>query len=362
MRGGGRHRHGDEVATGTGLTGGPVTTSGTISIASGGVGTAQIAGGAVGTSQLAANAVTQAKLSPATGAAAGKVLGTDGTNLVWQTDANSGGTVTSVGTGSGLSGGPITGSGTINLAGTQLLPTVACGSGQVPNWSGSAWACANPGSFAGNIVLPESTSISMGNIMKGGTPLSFLHNYGTNNTFIGEGAGNFTMTGNNNTALGGIALQSNGSGVDNTAVGYNALSSNTTGIYNSASGMNALHSNISGSRNTASGVNGLASNSYGQSNTASGYNALSNNDIGVFNTAVGDSALLSNTTGANNTAIGRERWSPTRRARATRLSAGRRLAAAPLPTTPRSARVRFKPTPPASTTPLLAGTRSGITR
>jgi hypothetical protein len=41
--------------------------------------------GTIGTAQIANNAVTQAKLSPLTGAAAGKVLGTDGVNLQWQT-------------------------------------------------------------------------------------------------------------------------------------------------------------------------------------------------------------------------------------------------------------------------------------
>ena len=42
------------------------------------------------------------------------------------------GTVTSVATGTGLSGGPITTSGTVNLASTQLLPTVACAPTQIP--------------------------------------------------------------------------------------------------------------------------------------------------------------------------------------------------------------------------------------
>ena len=69
--------------------------------------------GPIVTAQIATNAVTQAKLSPLSGAAAGKVLGTDGANLQWQT-ANAG-TVTSVGTGAGLTGGPITGSGTIAI-------------------------------------------------------------------------------------------------------------------------------------------------------------------------------------------------------------------------------------------------------
>jgi hypothetical protein len=40
--------------------------------------------GTIGSAQIADNAVTQAKLSPVSGAAPGKVLGTDGANLQWQ--------------------------------------------------------------------------------------------------------------------------------------------------------------------------------------------------------------------------------------------------------------------------------------
>jgi len=56
--------------------------------------------------------------------------------------ASGSGTVTSVATGTGLTGGPITNSGTINLAATQLLPTVACTANQIPKWNGSAWTCS----------------------------------------------------------------------------------------------------------------------------------------------------------------------------------------------------------------------------
>lgn len=53
-----------------------------------------------------------------------------------------GGTVTSIATGAGLTGGAITTTGSIGLAGTQLLPTTACGMGQIAKWGGSAWICS----------------------------------------------------------------------------------------------------------------------------------------------------------------------------------------------------------------------------
>ena len=107
------------VGSGTGLTGGPVTTTGSLSIASG--------------YQLPQ------------GCTNGQVAKSNGSNA-WTcaNDANSAGTVTSVATGAGLTGGPITATGTVNLASTQLLPTVPCATNQVARWNGSAWVCATP--------------------------------------------------------------------------------------------------------------------------------------------------------------------------------------------------------------------------
>jgi len=154
---------------------------------------------------------------------------------------------------------------------------------------------------AGNIVLVPSTA-SAGNILKGTAP--FIHNFGVDNTFIGENAGNFTMTGGSNTASGAGALQSNTIGLRNTASGAGALGSNTTGHFNTASGTGALGSNTTGGRNTASGQSALGSNTTGGDNTASGAFALERNTTGDSNTASGQSALVSNTTGSNNIAIG----------------------------------------------------------
>jgi hypothetical protein len=91
-----------------------------------------------------------------------------------------------------------------------------------------------------NITLPASTATT-GNIMKGAN--RFIHNFGTYNTFIGEQAGNFTMTGAGNTASGYTALLSNTAGTENTANGGFALYYNTTGSYNTAHGYAALFSN-----------------------------------------------------------------------------------------------------------------------
>ncbi len=103
----------------------------------------------------------------------------------------------------------------------------------------------------GNLTMVDSTATA-GNILKNG--VLFVHNFGTNNTFIGSNAGNLTMAGSGNTASGVNALFSNTTGAHNTASGFTALQSNTTGSSNTASGVNALFGNTTGFANTASGT------------------------------------------------------------------------------------------------------------
>jgi hypothetical protein len=104
-------------------------------------------GGASGevTLGIAAGGVTAAMLA-SNGCVNGQILKYNGTNWACAADltggSGGGGTVTQVNTGTGLTGGPITTTGTIGLAATQLLPSVACATNQVPKWNGSAWACA----------------------------------------------------------------------------------------------------------------------------------------------------------------------------------------------------------------------------
>lgn len=93
------------IATGTGLTGGPITATGTISVAPGGIGTTELANTSVTTAKLAANAVTTSQIVDGTiadadisGTAAiavtklatgtnGQVLTVSGGVPTWQTSA-----------------------------------------------------------------------------------------------------------------------------------------------------------------------------------------------------------------------------------------------------------------------------------
>ena len=267
------------------------------------------------------------------------------------------GTITGITTasGSGLTGGGT--SGTLNLS---LI--TSCSSGQILEWSGSAWECTNPsgggtitgvtagtdltgGGKSGNVTLnlditkvPQletanaftgnqtvsgnvsATGLVTGSAFQIGSNLFALGSYSLANAFLGF-AGNTTMTGSgnsgagwqalysnttgySNTADGANALYSNGAGYYNTANGVDALFTNSTGVYNTAVGVNTLYFNNTGSYNTATGVNALDSNTNGSNNTATGVDTLALNSTGAYNTADGVGALYANTSGSDSTASG----------------------------------------------------------
>jgi hypothetical protein len=132
------------VAAGTGLAGGPVTTSGTLAIAP-----------AFALPQSCAN---------------GQYTRYNGASSVWECVTPA--VVTNVATGPGLTGGPITSTGTVGLASTQLLPTIACSNNQIPKWSGSAWLCASAttGGSAGTVTnIATGTGLTGGPITGAGT-------------------------------------------------------------------------------------------------------------------------------------------------------------------------------------------------
>jgi hypothetical protein len=93
---------------------------------------------------------------------------------------------------------------------------------------------------SGNLILATNPSSSTaGNVFKG-TNTPFIHNFGTDNTFVGINAGNFTMSGNGrNSVFGSSAFTSNTVGDQNTGIGFSSLASCTTGSNNIAIGSSA---------------------------------------------------------------------------------------------------------------------------
>ena len=124
----------------------------------------------------------------------------------------------------------------------------------------------------------------------GGNVLSIA---GTNNLFVGLGAGAHNTSGSFNTASGTNGLPNNTTGSANTASGYQALLSNTTGHGNTASGVGSLRSKTTGDHNTASGFEAGFFLVSGSANIMLGYqarynfNAGESNNIDIGNLGVG---------------------------------------------------------------------------
>ncbi len=232
-----------------------------------------------------------------------------------------GGTVTSVASGAGLSGGPITSSGTLSIAtggvtnamlanpSLTITPGTDLTGGGAVALGGTVTLNLNTGltdgryaqlsaanTFSGNQIVNgnlSATGAMTGSSFQIGSNLFDYGSYANRNAFLGF-AGNSTMT-----------------GLDNTGSGYEALFSNTTGNGNTASGLSALALNTASGGNTAVGAAALQNNAgtaADGSNTAVGYAALETNTTGFTNTAMGSysgqTADKSNVTGSGDTLMG----------------------------------------------------------
>lgn len=133
-----------------------------------------------------------------------------------------------------------------------------------------------------------------------------LHTYGSENTFVGSGAGNFTLTGIDNVTLGNGALAALTSGSDNVAIGRLSANHLDAGVDNVAIGAGSLYNATGASSNIAIGRNALIGTTTNAAiaNTAVGYSAMSGNVTGTNNCAYGYNALNSITTGTYNIGIG----------------------------------------------------------
>ena len=121
-----------------------------------------------------------------------------------------------------------------------------------------------------------------------------------NGVRVGRGAGNSIV----NTVVGNNSMTNVTSGTDNTAVGFGALAALTSGGKNTSMGISALTANTSGSLNTAIGESALNSNTSGGNNIGIGSESMKFNTTGGFNVGVGNGAIAYNTSGTYNTSLG----------------------------------------------------------
>jgi hypothetical protein len=141
------------------------------------------------------------------------------------------------------------------------------------------------GSLTTNVFnIPVTTGSTLGIIKQNGYPL--LHTYGTYNLFLGDAAGNLSLTGS-----------------ANTGIGHGSLGALTTGNFNTAIGLGSL-GNGNSSENAAFGRFALYQANGGNNNSALGNGALQGITNGYANTGVGWGTGKSVTTGNHNTFIG----------------------------------------------------------
>jgi Chaperone of endosialidase len=233
------------------------------------------------------------------------------------------GTVTDVTAGTGLTGGG-TGavSLAVDFAAAQQRVTGTCPAGQLMtavNQNGTVTCQSAPAGSGGDITAVVAGTGLTGGAATGDATLAVAfggpgsvaqaarsdhtHGLGTESTAIGAGALASDL-GYGNTAVGFEALRDNVNGPENTAVGHLALAFNTDGQGNTAVGEAALLNSAIGSDNVAVGRYALYDNTTASENVGIGRDALRWVTTDGGNTAIGSWALGDLTYGASNIALG----------------------------------------------------------
>lgn len=144
----------------------------------------------------------------------------------------------------------------------------------------------------------------IGNMSTGGSALSHSSGIqGGYNVYVGQTAGNANTTGSANTGIGSEVMKALTTAVNNTGVGTDAFFSHITGDNNTAIGKGAMQNGTGSSSAVAIGRESLISNA-AAFNTGVGDQALFTNSSGLRNVGVGPQTGYFNATGSHNTHIG----------------------------------------------------------
>ncbi len=138
-----------------------------------------------------------------------------------------------------------------------------------------------------------------------GVGAGFSNTAGRGNSFVGMSAGFNNLTGNGNSFFGAGAGFNNTTGSGNLFFGAGAGFGNTTGSSNAFFGANAGTENTTGSGNAFFGAGAGFENTTGVNNSFFGLNAGFSNTIGFDNTFAGAQAGNLNTEGTGNSFFGR---------------------------------------------------------
>lgn len=182
--------------------------------------------------------------------------------------------------------------GFVSIVGGAAIDSIAGDTGSISG--------ANVTIFANNATQQAGSSVKFVN---SGTTSTFQVSDARNNTIIGNGAGNATLTGLRNIGLGVGTLAVLTSGSQNVCIGFDSGNSMTTGSTNCGIGSGSLQNCATNSNNTAMGNNALAL-CISNSNTAVGSSTLSSIQAGSFNTAVGYQAGNVTSSSSSNIFVG----------------------------------------------------------
>ncbi len=175
------------------------------------------------------------------------VLTSNGTTAAWAANAALGGVTSITGTANEITASAATGAVTLSTPSTFIAPGSIAATTTVTATLGDITITS------GNLVLTAATTSSVGQIKQAGSRI--LHTFGTNNLFVGTGAGNFTLSAASScTGVGSAALAAlTNAGQHNTAMGQAAGTTITSGTDNTLIGQGAGYLIITGSNNTVIG-------------------------------------------------------------------------------------------------------------